>query len=309
VFKANAGTEVTADIIFLQKRDRVTDIEPDWVHLGKVSGIGVDGEEAELPVNSYFAEHPDMILGTMSNEDGGRMYGSESYLTCTPFPDADLSEQLAEAITNIHAEITEYERGEDEPEEDNSVPADPRVRNYSYTLVDGQIYYRQDSRMVPVALPVTTQNRVKGMIELRECVRNLIMYQTDDYPEHAITSEQAKLNRLYDGYTKKYGLINSRGNSMAFSQDSAYCLLCSLEVIDENGELERKADMFNRRRIKAHQPITRVDTATEALAASMGEKARVDLAYMSDLTGMSEDALIKELEGVVFLNIGNADRA
>jgi N12 class adenine-specific DNA methylase len=236
----------------------------------------------------------------MSKESGSRMYGAENSVSCIPFEDSDLAEQLDEAIANIHGEITEYERGEDAPEEDNSVPADPRVRNYSYTVVDGQIYYRQDSRMIPVELPVTAQNRVKGLVELRECVRNLIMYQTDDYPDHAITTEQRKLNRLYDNFTKKYGLINSRGNSMAFSQDSAYCLLCSLEVLNENGELDRKADMFSKRTIKARVPITRVDTATEALAASMGEKARVDLAYMSELTGMSEETLAEELSGVIF---------
>ncbi|MDR0294492.1 MAG: DEAD/DEAH box helicase family protein [Oscillospiraceae bacterium] len=303
-FKSNAGTEVTTDIIFLQKRDRIIDVDPDWVHLGTVDGIGVDGQEAELPVNNYFAEHPDMILGTMSNEDGGRMYGTENSLTCVPFPDADLSEQLAEAATNIHAEITEYER--DENEEDTTIPADPNVRNFSYTLVNGQIYYRQDSRMVPVDLPVTAQNRVKGLIELRECVRSLIMYQTDDYPDSDIIMEQAKLNRLYNSFTKKYGLINSRGNSIAFGQDSAYCLLCSLEIIDENGELERKADMFSKRTINPHIPITHVDTAVEALAVSMSEKARVDLAYMSQLTGMSEETLITELEGVIFLNVGMA---
>jgi N12 class adenine-specific DNA methylase len=306
-FSRNAGTEVTADIIFLQKRDHITDIEPDWVHRGYVDGIGADGEEAKIPVNSYFEQHPDMILGTMSNESGGRMYGGANDTYCVPFEDTDLAEQLAEAITNIHADITEYERDEDEPEADNSIPADPSVRNYSYALFDGQIYYRQDSRMVPARLPVTAQSRVRGLIEIRECVRDLIMYQTDDYPKHAIAAAQSKLNRLYDNFTKKYGLINSRGNSMAFSQDSAYCLLCSLEVLDENGELERKADMFTKRTIKAHVPITRVDTATEALAASMGEKARVDLAYMSELTGMSEDALKTELEGVIFLNIGGAE--
>jgi adenine-specific DNA methylase len=306
-FKANAGTEVTADIIFLQKRDRITDIEPNWVHLGTTGGIGADGEAAEIPVNSYFAEHPDMILGTMSNESGGRMYGSANETYCIPFEDADLAEQLDEAITGIHAEITEYERDEDEQEADNSIPADPNVRNYSYTVAHGQIYYRQDSRMVPALLPVTAQNRVKGLIEIRECVRNLIMYQTDDYPEHAIAAEQAKLNRLYDNFTRKYGLINSRGNSMAFSQDNAYCLLCSLEVLDENGELERKADMFTKRTIKAHVPITHVDTATEALAASMGEKARVDLSYMSELTGMDEETLKAELAGLIFLNVGGAE--
>lgn len=305
-FKSNAGTEVTTDIIFLQKRDRIVDIEPDWVHLGTVGGIGTDGEETEIAVGSYFAEHPDMILGTMSAASGTRMYGGENSISCVPFEDSDLAEQLAEAVTNIHAEITEYERDEDEPEEDNAIPADPNVRNYSYTTVDGQIYYRQDSIMVPVEMPVTAQNRVKGLIELRECVRTLIFYQTSDYPDHAIDAEQAKLNRLYDSFTKKYGLINSRGNSMAFAQDSAYCLLCSLEVIDENGELERKADMFKKRTIKPHIPVTHVDTATEALAVSLAEKARVDLFFMAQLANMSEEAIVKELEGVIFLNIGNA---
>jgi len=294
-FKANAGTEVTADIIFLQKRDRVIDIEPDWVHLGKTE----DG----IALNSYFLDHPDMLLGEMTTQSTA--YGHDT--TCKPFEDADLSELLRNAVTNIHAEIPDYERGEDEPEEDNSIPADPTVRNFSYTLADGKIYYRQDSRMVPVEIPVTAQNRVKGLIELRECVRRLIEYQTEDYPESDIRTEQARLNRLYDGFTKKYGLINSRGNSMAFAQDSAYCLLCSLEIIDENGELERKADMFQKRTIKPHIPITHVETASEALAVSMSEKARVDLEYMAELTGQSRDTLIKELEGVIFLNVGSAD--
>ncbi|GHT83982.1 hypothetical protein FACS18947_0710 [Bacteroidia bacterium] len=295
-FKANAGTEVTADIIFLQKRDRTRDIEPDWVHLGQTE----DG----VPVNSYFAEHPDMILGEMAFDD--RMYGNRSETTCNPFKDSNLAAQLEEAITNIHAEITEYERDEDEPEEDNSIPADPNVRNFSYTFVDGQIYYRQDSRMIPVELPATTQSRVKGMITLRECVRTLIDYQTQDYPDSDIAREQARLNRLYDDFTRKYGLINSRGNSIAFAQDSAYCLLCSLEVIDENGELESKAAMFTKRTIKPHIPITHVDTASEALAVSLSEKARIDLDFMAQLTGIDENTLIKELEGVIFLNIGNA---
>jgi len=299
-FKANAGTEVTTDIIFLQKRDRIIDIEPDWVHIGKCFPEGQT--EDGIPVNSYFAEHPDMILGTMSKDDGVRMYGNANDTTCVPFEGSDLAAQLVEAITNIHAEITEYEYDEDELEEDHSIPADPNVRNFSYTLVDGQIYYRQDSRMVPVELPVTTQSRVKGLIELRECVRNLIFYQTSDYPDSAIQSEQAKLNCLYDSFTRKYGLINSRGNSIAFSQDSAYCLLCSLEVIDENGDLERKADMFTKRTIQAHIPVTHVDTASEALAVSLAEKARVDLPFMAQLTDKTEDVLAKELEGVIFLN-------
>ena len=296
-FKANAGTDVTADIIFLQKRDRIVDIEPAWVHLGET--------EEGIPVNSYFVEHPDMILGTMSKEDGVRMYGDMNSTTCVPFPDSDLSEQLSEAITGIHAEITEYEIDEEEQEEDRSIPADPNVRNFSYTLVEGQSYYRQDSRMVAVELPVTTQNRVKGMIELRESVRTLIEYQTQDYPDSDIEAEQARLNHLYDTYTKKYGLINSRGNSIAFAQDSAYCLLCSLEIIDENGELEKKADMFRKRTINPHIDITHVDTASEALAVSLAEKARIDLAFMANLTGMTEETLVEELDGVIFRNIGS----
>lgn len=295
-FKSNAGTEVTSDIIFLQKHDRIVDIEPDWVHLGQT--------ENGIPVNSYFVEHPDMILGEMAFDD--RMYGNRSENTCNPFPDGELSEQLAEAIANIHAEITEYERDEDEPEEDTSIPADPNVRNFSYTLHDGQIYYRQDSRMHPQELPVTTQSRVKGMIALRECVRKLIEYQTEDYPETDIQAEQVKLNRLYDSFTRQYGLINSRGNSIAFAQDSAYCLLCSLEVIDENGELERKADMFTKRTIKPHIEITHVDTASEALAVSLAEKARVDIDFMAQLTSMNGDDIVKELEGVIFIDINTS---
>ena len=295
-FKANAGTEVTADIVFLQKRDRIIDIEPDWLHLGLT--------DTGIPVNSYFAEHPGMILGTMSNDSGLRMYGNENSSTCVPFPDADLSEQLNDAITNIHGEISDYELDENEQEDDHSIPADPNVRNFSYAIVDGAIYYRQDSRMVPVEMSVTAQNRVRGLIELRDCVRTLIAYQTEDYSDVDIHSEQTKLNRLYDSFSKKYGLINSRGNSMAFSQDSAYCLLCSLEILDENGALERKADIFSKRTIRPHTPVDRVDTASEALAVSLSEKACVDLAYMSQLSGMTEDALIAELEGVIYLNIG-----
>ena len=295
-FYRNAGTEVTTDIIFLQKRDRMIDIEPDWVHLGKT--------ESGVPVNNYFIEHPDMILGEMVFDES--MYGGKNDTSCHPFPDSNLAEQLADAVANIHAEIADYDRGDDEQEEDNSIPADPRVRNFSYTIVDGQIYYRQDSRMVPVELPVTAQNRVRGLIELRECTRDLIMYQTDNYPDRTIQNEQTKLNRLYDSFIKKYGLINSRGNNMAFAQDSAYCLLCSLEILDENGNLERKADMFTKRTIKPHEPVTHVDTASEALAVSMAEKACVDLFYMSQLTGMTQDAIVKELEGVIFLNIGQA---
>jgi N12 class adenine-specific DNA methylase len=314
-FKSNAGTEVTADIIFLQKRDRIIDIEPDWVHLGQLtvdSGqLTVENGEPStgvgqpiVPVNSYFAEHPDMILGEMVFDDS--MYGNRKDTACHPIPGSDLTEQLSEAITNIHAEVTEYERNEDEQDEDGSIPADPDVRNFSYAITDGRIYYRQDSRMVSVTMPVTAQGRVRGLIELRECARNLITYQTENYPDSDIAAEQSELNRLYDSFTKKYGLINSRGNSLAFAQDSAYPLLCSLEILDENGKLARKADMFTRRTIRPHIPVTHVDTATEALAVSMSEKARVDLAYMSELSGMTEEALIEELRGVIFLNIGNA---
>ena len=295
-FKANAGTQVTADIIFLQKRDRIVDIEPDWVHLGQIEDVANPGET--IPVNSYFAEHPDMILGTMARDD--MMYGNKSDTTCNPFPDSDLAAQLDEAVTNIHAEITEYELDGDELEEDTSIPADPNVRNFSYTIVDGQIYYRQDSRMVPVELPVTTQNRVRGLIDLRDCARTLIAYQTENWPDSDIKAEQTRLNRLYDAFTKKYGLINSRGNSMAFSQDSAYCLLCSLEILDENGELERKADMFTKRTIKARIPVTHVDTATEALAVSMSENAKVDLPFMAALTGMEPQGILDELGGIIF---------
>ena len=305
-FLRNAGTEVTTDIIFLQKRDRIIDIEPDWVHLGVIEATNSEGEEISIPINSYFVENPEMMLGTMTNDSSSRMYGSVNSYSCVPFPDADLSDQLSEAIANIHAEISEHERDSDEPEKDNSIPADPTVRNFSYTIVGGQIYFRQDSRMNPVDIPVTAQNRVRGLIDLRECVRTLIEYQTEDYPDADIRTEQAKLGRLYDSFTRKYGLINSRGNSMAFSQDSAYCLLCSLEVLDENGELERKADIFSKRTIRPYNPVTHVDTAVEALAVSMSEKARVDLGYMTELTGMARETLVKELEGVIFLNVGMA---
>ena len=294
-FSVSAGTEVTADILFLQKRDRIIEAMPDWIHLGET--------ENGLPINSYFAANPEMVLGIMSNESGGRMYGNVNGTACVPFPDSNLAEQLEGAIANIHAEITEYERGDDEFEEDSTIPADPNIRNFSYTTVDGQIYYRQDSRMVPVELPVTTGNRVKGLIELRDCVRKLIEYQAENYPVADINAEQVRLNRLYDSFSKKYGLINSRGNNIAFGQDSAYCLLCSLEVLDENGELERKADIFSKRTIKPHIPVTRVDTASEALMVSIAEKARVDVGYMSELTGMGEDTIAKELEGIIFPNI------
>lgn len=294
-FTANAGTQVTSDILFLQKRDRPVETDPDWVHLSQIE----DG----ITVNSYFAANPDMVLGTMAFDD--MMYGNRSETTCKPFEDADLADQLRSAIENIHAEITEYDRDELEEDETESIPADPNVRNFSFTLADGQIYYRENSRMNKIEVSVTAGNRIRGMIELRDCSRRLIEYQLEGYADEAIRREQRNLNILYDTYTKKYGLLNSRANKMAFEDDSSYCLLCSLEVIDENGELERKADMFNKRTIKQHTVVTSVDTASEALAVSLAEKACVDLDYMTSLTGLSEDELISELEGVVFLNPEN----
>lgn len=291
-FLANAGTLVTSDILFLQKRDRLMDIEPDWVHLGQTE----DG----IPVNSYFAENPDMVLGTMTHED--RMYGNRSDTTCSPFPDADLADQLRIAMENIHAEITEYDREDVEEAEDVSVPADPDVRNFSFTLVDGEIYYRENSRMNKIEVSMTAANRIKGMIEIRDCTRRLIEYQLEGYADEAVEREQRNLNALYDSYMKKYGLLNSRANNMAFSDDSSYCLLCSLEIIDENSELERKADMFTKRTIKQHSAVTSVDTASEALAVSISEKACVDVGYMAELAGLSEEELTQELAGVIFLN-------
>ncbi|MBQ3427526.1 MAG: DEAD/DEAH box helicase family protein [Clostridia bacterium] len=289
-FKANAGTEVTSDILFLQKRDRMTDIEPDWVHL--------DTDEQGHTMNSYFVSNPDMILGEMVEESGP--FGPQ--LNCKAYEGADLGEQLNDAIQNIHAQITEYDIEDVSNDEDLSIPADPSVRNFSYTVVDGDIYFRENSRMNKVDVSLTAQNRIKGLIEIRDCVRELIEYQSEDYPEHEIKAQQDKLNKLYDEYTAKYGLINSRGNNMAFSNDSSYFLLCSLEIINENGELERKADMFTKRTIGARTEITHVDTASEALAVSIGEKARVDMEYMSELTGMTEQELFEDLKGVVFLN-------
>jgi N12 class adenine-specific DNA methylase len=297
-FKANAGTEVTSDIIFLQKRDRMIDIEPEWVHLSQT--------ENGIPIGSYFAEHPEMVLGTMSNDSGTRMYGNASSTTCLPLPDADLAEQLSEAITGIHAEISDYEFDEEELDDDGSIPADPAARNFSHTIADGQIYYRENSRMHLRELSVTAQNRVRGMVEIRECVRTLIEYQVEDFPDADIRVAQARLNRLYDTFTRKYGLVNERANSLAFSDDESYPLLCSLEVLDENRKLKSKADMFTKRTINPNIPVTHADTAVEALAVSVAENARVDLDFMAQLTGMSEDALVKELEGVIFLNIGSA---
>ena len=289
-FKGNAGTEVVSDILFLQKRDRLIDIEPDWVHL--------DTDENGIRMNSYFVQHPEMVLGEMKMVSG--RFGPEA--TCEPFENTDLSELLNEAVSNIHGEISEYEVADELEEEDNSIPADPTVRNFSYTVLDDKIYFRENSRMSPVEVSATAENRIKGMIGIRDCVRNLIELQTEDYPDSEIKQVQEKLNTLYDGFTKKYGLINSRANTSAFSDDSSYALLSALEVINEDGELERKADMFFKRTIKPHKPVTEVDTADEALAVSMGEKAAIDMEYMMELSGKSEEELFADLKGVIFLN-------
>ena len=289
-FKAAAGTEVVSDILFLQKRDRMVDIEPDWVQLG----TNDDG----IPMNRYFLDHPDMVLGEMKMVSGP--YGPEP--TCAPFPDQPLDSLLSNAVQNIHGEITAYEREEELEGEDQSIAADPTVRNFSYTLVNDKLYYRENSRMNPVEVSKTAESRIRGMVELRDCVRTLLEYQTEDYPDDMIRQQQAKLNDLYDRFTHDYGLINSRGNAIAFDQDSSYFLLCSLEVLDEEGGLKRKADLFTKRTIRSHRPAERVDTAVEALALSIGEKARVDMAYMGQLTGKDEDTLFADLQGVVFLN-------
>ena len=289
-FKGNAGTEVVSDILILQKRDRLIDIEPDWVHL--------DTDENGIKMNSYFVQHPEMILGEMKMVSG--RFGMEA--TCVPYENADLAAQLDEAVANIHGEITEYETEEELEEEDNSIPADPTVRNFSYTLVDDKIYYRENSRMTPVEISATAENRIKGMIAIRNSVRTLIELQTEDYPDSEIKAEQERLNRLYDTFSGKYGLINSRANTSAFSQDSSFSLLSALEIIGEDGELERKADMFSKRTIKPHTPVTSVDTASEALAVSLGEKATIDMDYMMGLSGKSENEIFEDLKGVIFLN-------
>ena len=289
-FKGNAGTEVVSDILILQKRDRIIDIEPDWVHLNT--------DENDIKMNSYFVDHPDMILGEMKMVSG--RFGEEA--TCEPYENADLESLLNDAISNIHGEIADYELDDDLEEEDNSIPADPTVRNFSYKLYDGKIYFRENSRMNPVEASATAENRIKGLIEIRDSVRRLLELQTEDYPDSDIKAEQQHLNKLYDDYTAKYGLINSRGNSMAFSQDSSYSLLTALEVLDDEGNLERKADMFFKRTVKPHTPVTSVDTASEALAVSMAEKARIDMEYMEQLTGKSEKEIFDELKGVIFLN-------
>ena len=289
-FKGNAGTEVVSDILILQKRDRLIDIEPDWVHL--------DTDENGIKMNSYFVQHPEMILGEMKMVSG--RFGMEA--TCVPYENADLAAQLDEAVANIHGEITEYETEEELEEEDNSIPADPTVRNFSYTVVDDKIYYRENSRMTPVEVSATAENRIKGMIAIRNSVRMLIELQTEDYPDSEIKAEQERLNRLYDSFSGKYGLINSRANTSAFSQDSSFSLLSALEIIGEDGELERKADMFSKRTIKPHTPVTSVDTASEALAVSLGEKATIDMDYMMELSGKSENEIFEDLKGVIFLN-------
>ena len=289
-FKGNAGTEVVSDILILQKRDRLIDIEPDWVHL--------DTDENGIKMNSYFVQHPEMILGEMKMVSG--RFGMEA--TCVPYENADLAAQLDEAVANIHGEITEYETEEELEEEDNSIPADPTVRNFSYTVVDDKIYYRENSRMTPVEVSATAENRIKGMIAIRNSVRMLIELQTEDYPDSEIKAEQERLNRLYDTFSGKYGLINSRANTSAFSQDSSFSLLSALEIIGEDGELERKADMFSKRTIKPHTPVTSVDTASEALAVSLGEKATIDMDYMMGLSGKSENEIFEDLKGVIFLN-------
>ena len=289
-FKGNAGTEVVSDILILQKRDRLIDIEPDWVHL--------DTDENGIKMNSYFVQHPEMILGEMKMVSG--RFGMEA--TCVPYENADLAAQLDDAVANIHGEITEYEAEEELEEEDNSIPADPTVRNFSYSVVDDKIYYRENSRMTPVEVSATAENRIKGMIAIRNSVRTLIELQTEDYPDSEIKAEQERLNRLYDTFSGKYGLINSRANTSAFSQDSSFSLISALEIIGEDGELERKADMFSKRTIKPHTPVTSVDTASEALAVSLGEKATIDMDYMMELSGKSENEIFEDLKGVIFLN-------
>ena len=290
-FKANAGTEVTSDILILQKRDRVMDIEPDWVHL--------DMEGNGVTMNRYFVEHPEMVLGEIKMES--TRFGTFEPV-CKARKDIPLSELLSNAVQRINGEIPEFDNGVDEisDEQELSVPADPNVRNFSFTLVDGRVYFRENDRMHPASVSMTAENRIKGLIQIRDCVRKLIEYQTEDYPEEMIRTEQENLNRLYDVYTAKYGLINSRGNYLAFASDESYFLLCSLEVLDDEGNFKRKADMFTKRTIKPHRKVTSVETASEALALSIGEKARVDLPYMEQLTGKTQAELVQDLQGVIF---------
>ena len=288
-FLKNAGTKATSDILFLKKRDSITDIMPDWVNL--------DTDKNGIVMNKYFVDNPEMVLGKM--EMAKMQYGREDS-TCTAYDGIELSTLLNEAIEHINAEIEDYEFGDIEEKEENTIQADPNVKNFSYTLVDGKVYFKENSVMIEQNLPVTTTSRIKGMIELRDCVRELIDLQTDDFPEENIKLAQNKLNRLYDSFVKKYGLINSRGNNLAFSEDSSYYLLCSLEVLDSDGEFLRKADMFSKRTIKAYKEITRVDTANEALIVSLSEKAEVNLEYMSKLADKPKEEIISELEGIIF---------
>ena len=290
-FKAAAGTEVTSDIIFLQKRDRLIDIEPEWVHLAT--------DANGIRMNAYFVNNPEMVLGDMQMVSGP--HGMES--ACIAYENAALGDLLRDAIQNIHAEITELALDDIEAEEEDlSIPADPDVRNFSFTVVDGKIYYRENSRMNPVDVSATAESRIKGMIAIRDCVRTLIEYQTEDYPDADIKAEQEKLNRLYDDFSKKYGLISARANNSAFDSDSSYCLLVSLEVLDDEGNFIRKADMFSKRTIKQKVTVQSVDTASEAYALSFAEKARIDMPYMSQLTGKTEQELFEDLKGVIFLN-------
>ena len=288
-FTKNAGTKVTSDILFLKKRENMTDIMPDWVYL--------DTDKNGITMNKYFVDNPDMILGTMEMEP--TQYGRPDS-TCKPYEGIELKTLLDEAKEKIEGEITEYEIGDIEEREETMLPADPSVKNFSYTIIDGKVYFRENSVMAEQDLPITTISRIKGMIELRDCVRDLIDLQTEDYPEENIKVAQAKLNRMYDSYVKKYGIINSRGNRLAFEADSSYYLLCSLEVMDSEGRFVRKADMFSKRTIKAYKEITSVDTANEALIVSLSEKASVDLEYMSKLTNKTQEELVKELDGIIY---------
>ena len=289
-FKANAGTEVTSDILFLQKREHPIDIEPDWIHLGQTA----DG----IPVNSYFVAHPDMMLGRMQWDKS--MYGNEKETTCEPIPGADLAQQLHAAVRNIDGEYKRIEISETDINEGRTIPADPDVRNFSYALVNGQVYYRENSVMIRPVLNQTTQERVKGMIELRDCTRRLIDAQINDATDDDIHQRQDELNRTYDDFTARYGLISDRANNQVFSSDSSYYLLCSLEILDDKGKLKRKADMFTKRTIRQSKPVEHVDTAMEALAVSISEKAGVDLPFMAGLTGKAENVLADELTGAIF---------
>lgn len=288
-FTKNAGTKVTSDILFLKKRENMTDIMPDWVYL--------DTDKNGITMNKYFVDNPDMVLGTMQMES--TQFGRPDS-TCKPYEGIELKTLLDEAKEKITGEITEYEIGDIEEREETMLPADPSIKNFSYTIIDGKVYFRENSVMAEQDLPITTISRIKGMIELRDCVRDLIDLQTEDYPEENIKVAQAKLNRMYDNYVKKYGIINSRGNRLAFEADSSYYLLCSLEVMDSEGRFVRKADMFSKRTIKAYKEITSVDTANEALIVSLSEKASVDLEYMSKLTNKTQEELVKELDGIIY---------